>query len=217
MRIPCSNIVKKGEEAYQTFQLEGKGFFSFVKGDIGLKVFTSLESEPTSSPSPQPALPSNLPHKPPISEAKSLVTYTVFALPTPKNSSTNAPKAISPESGKEISNFSVIQNLDSSITAPADESKKEAEGAVEVHKHQVLQQPGVSVGKRPEGVLITMHRQVNPQANPTHEEDYELKDTNPQLGERWLNGGVEGGGWVVRGSQAHMILLSKLFIFMCVL
>ncbi|GFS44860.1 C2 calcium/lipid-binding plant phosphoribosyltransferase family protein [Actinidia rufa] len=62
-----------------------------------------------------------------------------------------------------------------------------AETTQYVDKHQVQQQPGLFVAKRPEGVIFTMHHQVNnPQANPNNQqEDYELKDTNPQLGEWW--------------------------------
>ncbi|BBG96320.1 hypothetical protein Prudu_005093 [Prunus dulcis] len=50
VRIPCSHIVTKSEKAYQRFQLEKKWFFSSVKGEIGLKVYTSLEPEPKSPP-----------------------------------------------------------------------------------------------------------------------------------------------------------------------
>ncbi|RVW81451.1 FT-interacting protein 1 [Vitis vinifera] len=35
------------------------------------------------------------------------------------------------------------------------------------------------------------------QASSNHQEDYKLKDTHPQLGERWPHGGVRGGGgWI---------------------
>ncbi|XWS35479.1 hypothetical protein CRYUN_Cryun20dG0001000 [Craigia yunnanensis] len=38
---------------------------------------------------------------------------------------------------------------------------------------------------------------VNTQAQPGDQEDYNLKDTNPQLGERWPNDGAYGGrGWM---------------------
>lgn len=37
---------------------------------------------------------------------------------------------------------------------------------------------------------------MSSQANP-HQDDYKLKDTKPQLGERWPHGGVRGGGgWI---------------------
>ncbi|CAK9181593.1 unnamed protein product [Ilex paraguariensis] len=41
-----------------------------------------------------------------------------------------------------------------------------------------------------------MH-QINSHAPPSNQDDYKLKDTNPQLGERWPHGGVRGGGgWI---------------------
>ncbi|KAL6992065.1 FT-interacting protein 1 [Sarracenia purpurea var. burkii] len=48
-----------------------------------------------------------------------------------------------------------------------------------------------------------MHnQQVNPQAHPSQRDDYELKETNPQLGERWPNGGGFGGrGWMNGGER----------------
>ncbi|KAJ6750927.1 hypothetical protein OIU85_001459 [Salix viminalis] len=56
-RIPCSNVVKKGDEVYQTFQLEKKWFFSSVKGEIGLKIYTSPESETKAPTLPSPSQP----------------------------------------------------------------------------------------------------------------------------------------------------------------
>lgn len=38
---------------------------------------------------------------------------------------------------------------------------------------------------------------MNPLSAPYHQEDYKLKDTKPQLGERWPHGGIRGaGGWI---------------------
>ncbi|KAK9751056.1 hypothetical protein RND81_02G238300 [Saponaria officinalis] len=50
----------------------------------------------------------------------------------------------------------------------------------------------------------TMHR--SPQRGPTmatnNEDDYKVKDTNPQLGEKWPNGGSYGGrGWMNGGEK----------------
>ncbi|KAA8515707.1 hypothetical protein F0562_018682 [Nyssa sinensis] len=179
VRIPCSNIVKKGEEAYQTFQLEKKWFSSFVKETTNL-------------------------------------TNTSAALPTSKVAVVDTPKAIKAAPEKEISIHPVIETSHSPLaaakssgSAPAEVLKEEIKEPVEVrvdttqqiYKHQVQQQPGISVGKQPEGVLFTMHQQVNPQSHPSNREDFELKDTNPQLGERWPNGGGYGGrGWT-RGER----------------
>ncbi|PSS11100.1 FT-interacting protein [Actinidia chinensis var. chinensis] len=79
-----------------------------------------------------------------------------------------------------------------------------AETTQYVDKHQVQQQPGLFAAKRPKGVIFTMHHQVNnPQANPNHQQEgYELKDTNPQLGERWPNGGGYGRRWWMSGESS---------------
>ncbi|XP_058207062.1 FT-interacting protein 1-like [Rhododendron vialii] len=47
-----------------------------------------------------------------------------------------------------------------------------------------------------------MHQQVNPQGHHPSQ-DYELKDTNPQLGERWptRGGGYGGKGWMSGGER----------------
>lgn len=162
VRIPCSNIVKKGEEAYQRFPLEKKWFSSFVKGDIGLKVYISPESEPKSPPKPPPK---------PTTE--------------PELSVVNAHKAITEEPEKEISTVVIQTSTKSKDSAPPGKAKEDIKEAVEqrvettqhIYKHQVHQQPG----------QVNMQYAVNSQTNPSHQEDYELKDTSPQLGERWPN------------------------------
>lgn len=162
VRIPCSNIVKKGEEAYQRFPLEKKWFSSFVKGDIGLKVYISPESEPKSPPKPPPK---------PTTE--------------PELSVVNAHKAITEEPEKEISTVVIQTSTKSKDSAPPGKAKEDIKEAVEqrvettqhIYKHQVHQQPR----------QVNMHYAVNSQTNPSRQEDYELKDTSPQLGERWPN------------------------------
>ncbi|XP_044492792.1 FT-interacting protein 1-like [Mangifera indica] len=38
---------------------------------------------------------------------------------------------------------------------------------------------------------------MNPLSSPHHQVDYKLRDTKPQLGERWPHGGIRGaGGWI---------------------
>ncbi|XP_050385201.1 FT-interacting protein 1 [Argentina anserina] len=180
VRIPCSNIVKKGEEAYQRFQLEKKWFLSSVKGDIGLKIYISPESE-SKSPQPQAleALPSKSHQQPDIH--KVLSHSKVFAA---------VPKA--------VATVSLIGD------SSAQESKEETEKAVTFHhlqKYQVQQAADISVERHSLGVPLTM-QPVRPQAPHGHEEDYDLKDTNPQLGERWPNGGAYGGrGWMSGGER----------------
>ncbi|XP_062175662.1 FT-interacting protein 1 [Alnus glutinosa] len=180
VRFPCSNIVKKGEEAYQRFQLERKWFFSPVKGEIGLKIYLS----PESSSSPPPPL-----NTPPISENTNLHSKTLAAVPRAEVPVIETP------------NVAVISNSSSTIAAvkpTGAELAKETQEIKEpeeeragrgqhIYKHQSLQQPGVP---------FTM-RQGNPQAHSSLQEDYDLKDTNPQLGERWPNSaGFGGRGWL---------------------
>lgn len=45
VRIPCSNLVRKGEEVYQRYQLENKWFFQAVRGEIGLKIYVFSQPE----------------------------------------------------------------------------------------------------------------------------------------------------------------------------
>ena len=235
VRIPCSNIVKKGEEAYQRLQLERKWLFSSVKGEIGLKIYLSPESKPKSPPPSSPLKPAEAPHSsppqppqprisissppplpntPPISENTNLISKTLAAVPKAEAPVVETPKAVTAEPWKETSTFAEVDNSNSFIAVakssgakPAKRPKKEIVEPVEervgtaqhIYKHQVLQQPGISVEKRPQGVPFNM-QQTNPQghqAQASHHDDYNLKDTNPQLGERWPNSGAFGGrGWM---------------------
>ncbi|KAG0469013.1 hypothetical protein HPP92_018341 [Vanilla planifolia] len=43
VRIPGSDIVQRGEEVLRRFQLERKWFFSYVRGEISLKIYISPE------------------------------------------------------------------------------------------------------------------------------------------------------------------------------
>ncbi|KAL5719597.1 Multiple C2 and transmembrane domain-containing protein 2 [Ranunculus cassubicifolius] len=65
VRIHGSNIVKKGEEVLQRFTLEKKWFLASVKGELGLKLYISpeseLEPEPESPQPPSPPLPLSTP------------------------------------------------------------------------------------------------------------------------------------------------------------
>ncbi|KAH7837386.1 hypothetical protein Vadar_013261 [Vaccinium darrowii] len=214
VRIPCSNIVKKGEEVYQTFQLEKKWFSSFVKGEIGLKVYLSTESD-LNSPPPLPP-----PSQPPQSTPSNIPNSSPSEATKPEVSVVSPPKAVSEDPETEISTVSVIETSSSNISrrsatvaeeekeAVAEEEKEtiketlQAETNQEAFKNQAQQQPALFVGKRPEGVLLTMHQHVNPQGH--QQNDYELKEANPQLGERWPTGGgggYGGSGWMSGGER----------------
>ncbi|XP_052181107.1 FT-interacting protein 1-like [Diospyros lotus] len=223
VRIPCSNIVKKGEEAYQTFPLEKKWFSSYVKGEIGLKVYLSPESEPTylpslspSRPQPRPQTPESPPSEPlnsTLSESSTANTSATF--PKLEVSVADSPTALTLKPEKQNPSVNVIES--SSVTAAIssgrtppelpkegvkEPSLEKADTIQQVYKHQFHQQPGLSLGKRQEGVHLTMHQQANPQPHPSHQEDFELKDTNPQLGERWPNGAGYGGRRWMSGEKS---------------
>ncbi|KAL9424455.1 hypothetical protein AB3S75_036350 [Citrus x aurantiifolia] len=182
VRIPCSNLVRKGEEVYQRFPLEKKWFLSPVKGEVGLKIYISPQSETTQPPTsslPKPKSPKN---------TTNLDSKTFTALPKVEElAAVDAPKSLPEE---EISRISLKED----IKEPA---KVTVEPIQEFLKQQVVLQPGQSVEKQPQGVPFTMHSMNLQQGRPGDQEEYNLKDTNPQLGERWPNGGGYGGrGWM---------------------
>ncbi|KAB2629757.1 multiple C2 and transmembrane domain-containing protein 2 [Pyrus ussuriensis x Pyrus communis] len=188
VRIPCSNIVQKSEEAYQRFQLENKWFFSSVKGEIGLKIYISLESElkapPYSPPQPIEASPSKSQQQPPENSSSS-----PSASPNTENTKSNSKVLAAIPKEKEFRQKSA--------------EVRSTETSHHVYKHQVLQQPGISVATQHQGFPLTM-RPAHLEAHRSHnqQDDYDLKDTSPQLGERWPNGGEYGGrGWMSGGER----------------
>ncbi|KAK2386367.1 FT-interacting protein [Trifolium repens] len=63
----------------------------------------------------------------------------------------------------------------------------------------------MSIKRRPRGNNPVTMNSINPQVHPhsNDEEDYNLRDTNPQLGERWPNGGnYNGRGWMSGGERS---------------
>ncbi|XP_061348862.1 FT-interacting protein 1-like isoform X2 [Gastrolobium bilobum] len=224
VRIPCSNIVKEGEEVYQIFPLEKKWFFSSVKGEIGLKIYIASESKPKDispifpseleklSPSTPPQVPestiTNLPPPhctPSVTENSSLTDTdkTLEADPGLEGPAFDAPETTREEAEKvysvAVSNDSAAEAQPSGIDidqVPKKESKELVqEISQQLDKHQVLQQPRISVERQPQGTPLTMHP-VDPQVHASDDENYNLMDTNPQLGERWPSNGrglVSGG------------------------
>ncbi|KAL0411320.1 UNVERIFIED_CONTAM: FT-interacting protein 1 [Sesamum latifolium] len=197
VRISCSNIVRKGDDVYQRFQLETKSLFSFVRGEIGLKIYISPEPEPNfllnlaqppSVHSRPPKLTDKAPTSPP-SQA-SLADDSIKFIENNENS--ELPLAESDSSQTEANSRSDI---------PTQESTSEIEETAEirpetihhVRKSQVVQQQGFLLAKRAEGVQLTMQRPISLQARASNEDDFEVKEANPQLGEHWPNG---GRGWI---------------------
>ncbi|KAJ1409735.1 Phosphoribosyltransferase C-terminal [Sesbania bispinosa] len=202
VRIPCSNIVKEGEEVYQIFPLEKKLFFSPVKGEIGLKIYIASESKPKAlspifptelenlSPSiPQQVLDtttSNLSPShstPPVTENTGLTDRTLEADPKEEDPAVDTPKATTEEAEQvhsvAVSNYSTAEAQSSGIDIDQEPEVESKEPVLQItqqlDKHQVLQQPRISIKKRPQSATFTMHS-VNPQVH----ENYNHNDTNQQ-------------------------------------
>ncbi|KAM1251394.1 hypothetical protein ACFX13_040352 [Malus domestica] len=188
VRIPFSNIVQKSEEAYQRFPLENKWFFSAVKGEIGLKVYISLESEPKAPPYSPPQLLEASPSK---------------SQPQPPENPTSSPSA-PPNTENTKSNRKVLAAIPKEKEFKQKQAEvRSTETSQHINEHQVLQKPGISVATQPQGFPLTM-QPAHSEAHHIHNQqgDYELKDTSPQLGERWPNGGAYGGrGWMSGGER----------------
>ncbi|KAL0308947.1 UNVERIFIED_CONTAM: FT-interacting protein 1 [Sesamum radiatum] len=157
VRISSSNIVRKGDDVYQRFQLESKSLFSFVRGEIGLKIYISPEPEPNSL--------LNLAQPPSLNLTATRRRLTLEVTFQRKNLQVR---------------LTGLLNLDQKLF-------------YYVHKNQVVQQHDVLLGKRAEGVQLTMQRPISLQARASNEDDFEVKEANPQLGEHWPNG---GRGWM---------------------
>ncbi|KAF8396093.1 hypothetical protein HHK36_017705 [Tetracentron sinense] len=200
VRIHGSNIVQKGDEAYELFQLEKKWFFSEVKGEIGLKIYITPESEPKSPPSCLPPL--LVSDNTNITTTDKLAVSETAVANTSRNTSNTTVSVI----GTSSTPAAVANSI--AATSPSKELKEEIKEPEEVdiqttqhiYKQIVSQQPSISVERRPEGVSLIMH-QINPEAQPTNKEDYKLKDTNPHIGERWPHGGLRGGGGWMSGDK----------------
>ncbi|XP_065024294.1 multiple C2 domain and transmembrane region protein 16-like [Musa acuminata AAA Group] len=103
VRIDSRKVVKKGEEAVESFPVEKKSFFSWVRGDIYLKVY--YVDEPVPEPKP-PAPPSEAAPKsderPPPAEAVNMDAGKTDAPVTvqPTEAAEQAPDTAAPESEK---------------------------------------------------------------------------------------------------------------------
>ncbi|OIW06188.1 hypothetical protein TanjilG_23068 [Lupinus angustifolius] len=185
VRIPCSNIVKEGEEVYQTFPLENKWIFSSVKGEIGLKIYIASESKPKALSSfPSSELDKLLPSTPP-----QVPQSTTNLPPPPPHSTPSATKntgrtdiTLETDPGVE----GITLKTSKATTEEASQSSgididkgPEKEITEQLHKHQVMQQPRISIKKQPQDTSYTMHS-VTPQVHPSHDGNYAHNETNPQ-------------------------------------
>ncbi|KAK4776561.1 hypothetical protein SAY86_005249 [Trapa natans] len=96
--IGSSQFVKKGEEALIYYPLQKKDFLSWVRGEIGLKIYYADEEVPQPQPQPQPAPPQeNAP--PPSGEAlppDATPTSEAAAVPPPPQENVPLPEGESP-------------------------------------------------------------------------------------------------------------------------
>lgn len=207
VRIPCSNIVKEGEEVYQVFPLEKKWIFSPVKGEIGLKLYFASESKPNKAVSP-----SCTAQLEEISSSLRQVQDSTAATSTAnllenedsaekeiaEGPEVDAPKVTTEEvNGDAAGNSSVeaeakFGGIEDMVEVPKEESREPIqEAAQQLHKHQVMQQQVISIKQRPR---VTSSTNIQPASSQVHsrqnDEDYKVKDTSTRLGERWSNGGI---------------------------
>ncbi|KAG7036571.1 FT-interacting protein 1, partial [Cucurbita argyrosperma subsp. argyrosperma] len=183
VRIPCSDIAKEGEETYQIYQLETKGFFSSVKGEIGLKIYLSPPKNSPINPKRSPLDPAcDIQVKP---------KNNVLTISASKHSS---------------SSFSVAEfPIRGPAKEPEIEEPIETRGeTTQLLKQQTMQRPRILVQKRPQGASSSMNKSIpstmntsNSQANISNQDNDEIRDTNPQLGEQWPGGrSYSGRGWL---------------------
>ncbi|KAK4285533.1 hypothetical protein QN277_002222 [Acacia crassicarpa] len=233
VRIPCSNIVKEGDEVYQVFPLEKKWIFSPVKGEIGLKIYFVSESKlrkaVSSSFTAQPEEISS--SQPQVQDSTAAATSTANLLENKgftQKEIAEGPDIDVPKVAKEEVNFdcdvsSSVEaeaksgRIEDTVNVPKEENREPVqETAQQLHKHQVMQQPAISIKKRPRVTSLTnvhpvssqvqqqrQQQSLNPVSSHVHSrqnyEDYKVKDTSPQLANRWLNGGGIAKGWIMCG------------------
>ncbi|XP_073040784.1 FT-interacting protein 1-like [Primulina eburnea] len=190
VRIRCLNIVRQGEEVYQSFKLENKSFLSSVNGEIGLKIYTLPISETTNLINTCPCLPR------PSSPASN--DFSVSEKTETRSSSLDLTELTIEHTATEVSSNVLTEEPKKFIKESTDIRQETTDW---IQKHQVMQQPAFSLRKRSpkEGESTMHHHQVNQQAHHLgHDEDeYEVKEANPNLGERWTVGGSYGGrGWM---------------------
>ncbi|CAL9047487.1 unnamed protein product, partial [Musa banksii] len=199
VRVHGANIVRQGEEILQRFQLEKKWLFSSIKGDLALKLYISPEPK---SPPPLPLSPTN--HNCPTSAVTESDTITSKTTAT---NSTIDPAA--PTEALAVETTSLSTDPKPAATEEAELNQRPTEVKLEttycINKHQVSPQPGKSVEQQSPATVpvvpIMAFQQVHyGQAQPSRAEEYKLKDTSPQLGERWPHArrvgwmGMVGGG-----------------------
>ncbi|WOL12052.1 hypothetical protein Cni_G20816 [Canna indica] len=207
VRVPGANIVRQGEEILQRFQLEKKLLFSSIKGDLALKLYISPEPN---SPPPLPSSQSDTETNHLTSTKSTITRSTPAEVPEVVDSPLTTdikPAAIEEEEEEEEDNDDeddCQDNEEEELIKEAIEVKLETK--YHVNKHQASSQPVKFIEQQSPAsvpvVPIMAYQQVQyGQAQPSRAEEYKLKDTRPQLGERWPH--ARSGGWmsIVRGGD----------------
>ena len=83
VRIDSRHFVRKGEEALEYFPLEKKSFFSWVRGDIGLRIYYVQEPEMVPEPAPPEAPPAEAAAAPPPQQPPEAAPPAEGAAPAP--------------------------------------------------------------------------------------------------------------------------------------
>lgn len=145
IRLSSSQFVRKGEEALIYYPLEKKNLFSWVQGDIGLRIyyFDEVIIPPTLSPTPSPTSP---PPLEPVEEEKTEEKT--------EQSAEAKEEIVTPESNSEPTKEAVTEQKQDRGSAPsvepesAAEAEKPSKPAQQTDEAQAAADP--SVGPPPE-------------------------------------------------------------------
>ncbi|KAH6820739.1 C2 calcium/lipid-binding plant phosphoribosyltransferase family protein [Perilla frutescens var. hirtella] len=160
VRISCSNLVRQGDEVYQNFQLENKSFLTFVKGEIGLKIYTSsesdqLKSQPFSSqPLPVPSTPklsisddTNLNNSLPTIPQPPIADDSITLIEIKGKGAPPSPQTHTNQTETDHSTSKTPIQEQTSVIEQSGEVRSETT-THHIHKHQVLQQSVPTVRTR---------------------------------------------------------------------
>lgn len=121
IKLNSSQFVVKGEEALIYFPLEKKSLFSWIQGDIGLKIYYVDEVPPPPPPPPPAPEPTPAPAPPQVEEAKPETTTTVPP-PPPAPETEKPPEDVAKEAEK--ADPPETKGEEASPTEPPPESEK---------------------------------------------------------------------------------------------
>ncbi|XP_057800461.1 FT-interacting protein 1 [Salvia miltiorrhiza] len=194
VRISCSNLVSKGDQVYQSFQLESKSFLSFVKGEIGLKIYTSSsESHHPNNSTPKI---SSLPTTTTTTQAP-IVDDSITLIQVKGNTKTHTNQA-------ETASATRIPIQEAHTSVIEECGGVRSETTRHIHKHQQSTPSSVTRTDRVHHLTMQQQQQTGPKLRrrAEHEpnvrsqgdDDFEVKEASLHLGEQWPNNG--GRAWM---------------------